>query len=1113
MLQRFLYFSFFCAILTSVIFSACNADQVDSNTNDVLKFQKIESDQSGLNFQNVVENTPELNALVFETYYNGGGVGIGDFDQDGLLDVYLGGNQVADKLFRNKGNLKFEDLTESSGILDRGGWTTGVSVADVNNDGWPDIYVCKSLLDAPELRVNELYINLQNGKFEEQATKYGIADAWRSQQANFLDFDRDGDLDLFLVNQPPNPGPLSPLKGQDWRDPALGCRFFENIGNKFVDKSIESGLSHGGYPLSAAIGDFNNDGWQDIYVAHDYNSPDAFFINQKNKTFTNQIHESFEHISFFAMGSDFGDLNNDGWQDLIVLDMAAESHFRNKANMGGMDAASFYELVKNKGHHQYMFNTLQLNQGIDKDQKLKFGDIAQLANLSNTDWSWAPLIADFNNDGNQDIFITNGVKHDLRYTDGLNQIKEKVRSIKSADKNISQQNILSKVDALDLLNTLPSTPLENYLYSNDGALGFKNVAAEIGLDQKTFSSGAAYADLDNDGDLDLVVNNLDDFTFLYENKSSGNYISFELKCPKELNPIGTEIEIVGKDFKQVQQLANARGFYSTSQNRIHFGLGNNKNIEKVNITWSNGTAQTITNPKVNRLVKIDYAGKMINQSMNQIAVGNLAEKYNLSFSHVENDFNDFDKQVLLPHKLSQFGPALEIGDVNNDGLDDIFIGGSSTFPATLFVQKNSGKFEKSNEQLWKNDQLYEDVDALFLDIDLDGDQDLYVVSGGNEFPSNSKSYQDRVYINDGKGVFSKAVMLPENSVPGSKVKAADFDGDGDLDLFVGARHEPGKYPFPTTSQLLVNQTKETGATRFLNQTDKLAPVLNKMGLVTDARWLDIDNDQDEDLIVVGEWMSVHFLINEEGVFKDQSKKYFPEPSNGWWFAIEPYDFDSDGDMDILVGNLGENYKYQKTEEEDFKVFFGDFDDNGQADIVLSEQESGIDYPVRGRSCSSEQIPDIKKKFINYKSFASASIQDIYGEKLEENQTYEIDIFQSGILVNDGSQSFSFQPFPSEGQISNINDFLPVEINNQKTIVAATNFYGAEVETPRADAARGFLIALEENKMIVKNPQKTGMYLNGQISNIEELKINGKSHLLAIPNNGELLLYATEEIKN
>jgi len=925
-------------------------------------------------------------------------------------------------------------------------------------------------------------------------------------------YDRDGDLDLFLVNQPPNPGPLSPLKGQDWRDPALGCRFFENIGNKFIDKSLETGLSHKGYPLSAAIGDFNNDGWQDIYVAHDYNSPDAFFINQKNKTFSNQVHESFEHISFFAMGSDFGDINNDGWQDLIVLDMAAESHFRNKANMGGMDAASFYELVKNKGHHQYMFNTLQLNHGVDENNKLKFGDIAQMANLSNTDWSWAPLIADFNNDGNQDIFISNGVKHDLRYTDGLNQIKEKVRTIKQEDPSITQQNILSKIDALELLNKLPSTPLANYFYENNGSLGFENVAEEIGLDQKTFSSGAAYADLDNDGDLDLVVNNLDDFTFLYENKTSGNYVSFEFDCPPDLNPIGTKVEIIGSDYRQVQQLSNARGFYSTSQDRLHFGLGKNSGIDQVNITWSNGSTQSISKPKINKLIKVSYAGSSSNSPSRMVTLKNLANQFGLGFTHHENDFNDFEKQVLLPHKLSQFGPALEVGDVNNDGLEDVFIGGAHQSAATLFIQNKNEQFNITNKGFWQSEKVYEDIDAQFVDVDLDGDQDLYVVSGGNEFKNGSKRYQDRIYINDGKGGFSKSSILPISTTPGSKVKASDIDNDGDLDLFVGTRHIPGKYPFPASSQLLINQFKETGKAIYINKTKELAPELENIGLVTDASWTDLDNDKDLDLVVVGEWMTIKFFTNTNGKLKEDSNKYLANPSKGWWFSIEPFDVDNDGDQDFLVGNLGENYKYKKSAEEDFKVFFGDFDGNGESDIVLSEQEAGIDYPVRGRSCSSEQIPGIKKQFINYKSFASASIQDIYGEKLDEDQTYEIDIFQSGCLMNDGNQSFTFQPFSKGAQISNINDFLPVNINSQKAIIAATNFYGAEVETPRADAAKGFLITSVKEQFEIKGPQQSGMYLNGQINNIKELKIGKEIYLLAIPNSGDLIIYPIDQIK-
>ena len=1025
-------------------------------------FNLLTPDQTGVDFNNIVTDEKDHNILIYSNYYGGAGVGVGDFNKDGLADLFFAGNLVSDRLYLNKGNLKFEDVTDPAGIEIGGGWSSGVLIGDINNDGWDDIYVTRELYDdKPALRRNKLYINQQNGTFTEQAEKYGLDDDERTRHATFIDFNKDGWLDLFLLNQPPNPGNYSPLFGTDLMREEWAPRLYKNnTDGTFTDVSREAGVLIPGYGNSVIAADLNNDNWLDLYVANDYEAPDRLFLNNKNGTFTNIINEAGRHISYYAMGVDAADINNDGWLDVMTLDMVAEDNFRLKSNMGGMYPEAFWKIVNDGGHYQYMFNALHLNQGVSQNGPV-FSDIAQLAGVSSTDWSWSNIIADFDNDGWKDIFVTNGLLRDIRNSDAAKSfpkyVQHAIEDYIAANPNAGEVGIFDVLDLKEALDLIPSVPLRNYIFKNNGDLTFSKKTQEWGMDMETFSNGCAYADLDNDGDLEIIVNNINAPASIFENKSNANWLRVKLADHADKTALcGTKIKITANGKMQYAELANTRGMYSTSENLIHFGLGETTVIDELTATWPDGKTTHLSNISANQLLEIDpsaikkESSKNINEPL--IPFQNITDKTNLSFIHVENNFDDYDKQVLLPHQMSKFGPALAVGDINGDGLEDVFAGGAVGQAGTLFIQKENRQFDKTT--VFEEEKLQEDMDAIFFDADGDGDLDLYVVSGGNEYPPQNKMYQDRLYINDGKGNFQKNTeAVPVFRDSGGCVKAADFDGDGDLDLFIGGRLTPWSYPSPANSRLLKN---ENG--KFVDITKTNAPGFVQLGLVTDALWSDYDKDGDLDLIVVGEWMPITIFENDTGVFA-QNPKLKTQNSTGWWYSIEAADVDGDGDDDYFAGNLGLNYKYKATENEPFEVHYDDFDGSGSKDIVLSYYNFGEQFPLRGRSCSSQQVPVIKDKFPSYNIFASAKLEDVYGEEnLEKALHYSAQTFASVFIKNNNGQ-FELSPLPNEAQISSINDFLIRDFNDDKKldILLAGNLFPAEIETPRNDAGIGLLL--------------------------------------------------------
>ncbi|MEM6767322.1 MAG: VCBS repeat-containing protein [Bacteroidota bacterium] len=1104
-------------LLLLLIFVNISSCQVDKQGQATTTFVQKNATETRVLFNNRIEETAEFNYYKYPYLYLGGGVATGDFNNDGLTDIFFTGNMVENTLYLNQGEWQFLEIGKEAGVSGDSRWYTGIALVDINHDGWLDIYV--SVSGSGFNTKNQLFVNrgISNEEaevaiptFTEEAEKWGIADRGPSIQSTFFDYDKDGDLDLYVGNYPTAPfGSSNRYYKEKMENLALqdSDHLYENKGDgHFMEVSTAAGVANYGLTLGVSVADLNADGWEDIYLSNDFSTPDRMFINQGDGTFTESLQQSTRQTSLFGMGSDAADYNNDGLVDIVQVDMTPKDNRRNKENMASMNPSLFWNMVQSGFHYQYMYNSLQLNRGRDGNGIQQFSNVSSLAGISATDWSWGPLFADLDNDGWKDLVITNGIKRDVNNRDFVNSMKVKINFSRSLE-NINYEDI-------------PSEKIENYAFQNNGDLTFTDVSEEWGLNLKGFSHGIAYADLDNDGDLDLVTNNMDMEASLFQNQTMGkHFLRIKLDGPTE-NPlgIGTQVELKDGKGSQFQSLSLTRGFQSSVEPILHFGLGQKNRVEKVNIRWPDGKEQLLSNVAADQVLTISYADALSPQKAEELAskktpFQETPTDVSLEYRHRESSYNDYNLEPLLPYQYSRLGPALSTGDVNGDGLEDFFVGNAYNEPASLFIQNATGAFDKLPGP-WEEDKKYEDIGSLLFDADGDNDLDLYVISGGGEFVGSQEYLLDRLYINLGEGVFEKATAsIPELYTAGSCVKAGDFDGDGDQDLFVGGRLIPGRYPSPASSHILRNEGGVGQDVCFTEVSNEVLPALTDLGMVTDALWSDFNEDGKLDLIIAAEWMPVQFFRNEGEAFSDQTSAFGLDSQVGWWQSLAEGDFDGDGDTDYVAGNIGNNLKYKASPEAPFSVYSGDFDGNGKTDIVLGYEQAGQQFPLRGRQCSSEQIPAIELKFRDYESFASATLIEVYGESnLGNALQYHATQFATSLIVNRGDSVWSHSPLPNLAQVSSVNAIEVQDWNQDGNLdlVIAGNLYWTEIETPRNDASLGLLLIGNGAGAFQAIPnEESGLFIHGDVKDLKSLRL-GKDEtsqvLISARNNNSLQLF-------
>lgn len=1092
-----------------------------SKKDDQKLFELLSPDETGVHFNNRLREDDQLNILTYEYFYNGGGVGAGDINNDGLTDLFFTGNMSESKLYVNKSKdqqIQFEDITARSGIQISEGWARGVAMADINADGFLDIYVCRAGPAQVGKLSNLLFINQKDNTFKEEAKAYGLDYTGNTTQAAFFDYDHDGDLDAYLVTNVMNmrgPNNIRP-KVSDGSSPNAD-RLFRNNGNgTFTDVSKESGILEEGYGLGIAVTDVNSDGWPDIYISNDYVSNDLLYINQKNGTFKNEIASYFKHQSYSAMGNDAADIDNDGLVDFITVDMLPEDPVRRKNMFGLMNYDRHLSELRMGYEPQFMRNTLQHNEGnVPGGKQPVFSEIGRYSGVEATDWSWGALFADYDNDGFRDLMITNGYPKDITNRDfviyRMAEYKMQMRSGSGDNRRLA-----------DALKKVEGAHVPNYLFTNNHDLTFSNKSAEWGFDIPSFSNGAVYADFDNDGDLDLATNNIDQEAFLYKNhserKADQHSLTVKLKGPAlNRDGFGAKIWIWAAQGKQYAEHSPYRGYQSTTEtNRVHFGLGNTAQIDSLTIVWPDSRIQVLKNVKAGQMLELDYAKASANAPVNYPKVGNeavnaplftVSKGSGIDFQHQDDLYIDFKIQPLLPHLLSQNGPGIAVGDVNGDGLDDFYVGGAFNQSGCVYVQDKLQRF--SPKPLVTGQKYEEDMGTLFFDADGDGDQDLYVVSGSNEFEAGSRYYQDRLYMNDGKGNFSlNTGALPAIPASGSTVNAADFDRDGDLDLFVGGRLSPGAYPAAGESFILRNE-----GGRFVEATQQVCPEIKNVGMVTSAIWTDYDQDGWVDLIVAGEWMPIVFYKNNQGKFVDASARTGLKNTTGWWNSIASGDFDEDGDTDYVLGNVGLNSEGKPSNDKPLTLFAKDFDKSGTLDPVMTRYIGNDLYPVHPRDEMTSQMNFLKKRFVYYADYSKARITDVFKpEVLKDARKLVCETMQSVMLENKGNGKFALKYLPADAQMGAVYGLVAEDFNRDGhlDLLLSGNSHATESISGRLDGLNGLLM-LGDGKGGFKplRAAESGILIPGDAKGMAQLKLaNGSSLVLAAQNNGPLLAFTS-----
>ena len=1068
------YLAFF---ILSIGFLACKSGD------DVQLFEKLPASKTHIDFTNQIKETPDFNILDYLYFYNGGGVASGDINNDGLVDLFFTSNQGKNKLYLNKGNMEFEDITEKAGVAGFSDWKTGVTMADVNGDGLLDIYVCAVSNFKGMEGSNELYINNGDNTFTEKANEYGLDFTGFSTQAAFFDYDKDGDLDCYLLNHAVhNTRSYDRVNTRMLKDNEAGDYLYRNDGGKFKDISAESGIYQAamGYGLGISVADLNNDGWLDIYVSNDFHEDDYYYINQKDGTYKEGIKEHFKHLSRFSMGSDIADINNDGYQDVMTLDMYPEDEKVEKSSVGE-DPLDIYMYKLQFGYfNQYSRNCLQLNMSGQK-----FADIAASSGVAATDWSWSTLMADYDGDGLKDIFISNGI---LRRPNDLDYLKFVIGD--SLHYGLPTSHKLDQ-EAIDLM---PSGKVHNYLFQGSKDLRFKDKSKVWGFEEEGISNGSSYADLDNDGDLDLISNNLNEPAGIYENHSrellKNNFVKVKFKG-EGMNTfgIGAKVILKTKEGQQLQQMMPTRGFMSSVEPTLLFGIGQFSDVDSLIVIWENEKMQIIKHPKINELLTLDQKNaqmlvkdfKFFTQA--KPLFEEVTNTYNIPYLHQENTYFDFNRELLVPFKVSIEGPKMAVGDVNGDGLEDFYVGGAKYQAGQLYLQKSNG-FAFSPQQSFKADSLYEDVDALFFDADGDKDLDLYVVSGGNEFFDKMPEQFDRLYKNDGKGNFTRdAKALPAMYDNKSVVRPCDFDRDGDIDLFVGGRVVGYHYGYSPKSYLLVNN----GRGQFVDRTQALAPDLREAGMLTEAIWADFDRDGDQDLTVVGDWMPIKSFENRGG--KLSLIENGLEEFTGFWGGLTAGDFDKDGDMDFVVGNLGTNTKLRKQVDGKLRMLIKDIDKNDTEEHIISYNRGDDWYPINSKDEMGKQIPSIiSKKYTKYNEFAGNTIEDLFGDNELKGATERmVNTFESVYVENKGKGKFELHFLPALAQVSKVMVLRTEDVDKDGNldVLLGGNFNGASMYQARYDAFFGLILKGNgKGGFSPMIPTETGFLQDGDVRDIK-----------------------------